>query len=79
MDAEERRRIVREIRERAAEAAISHTLSDDESELALLGMGLADEFDALERLERNDPVGVAMFGDRPDWWERQLARLDAPK
>jgi hypothetical protein len=77
-DREDRKRIVREIRERAAQAAAGHSVPDDQAELALLGMQLDDEHDALQRLGHTDPLGVAMFGDRPGWIDRQLSRNTRP-
>jgi hypothetical protein len=79
MNAEERRRVVAEIRERAAEAAIAHSAPDDQCELALLGMELDDEHDVLQRLGHDDPVGACWFAVDDEWIDRQLARQDAPK
>ena len=76
MTDEERQRIVREIRERASEAAAAHSVSDDESELALLEVQLDDEHQALKRLEHEDPVGAIWFGDRDDWVDARLHRKD---
>jgi hypothetical protein len=72
MTDEERQRIMREIRERASEAAAAHSVPDDECELPLLGMELDSQHDQLQRLGEADPVGVAMFGDRPGWLDKRL-------
>lgn len=76
MTDEERQRILREIRERASEAAAAHSVPDDVSVVALLGMQLDDEHDVLQQLGHDDPVGVAMFGDRPGWFDSRLSRKD---
>jgi hypothetical protein len=70
---EDRQRVMREIRERAAQVATAHTMSDDESELALLGLGLDDHQAALEKLADTDPVGFIAFADRPGWVESRLS------
>lgn len=69
---EERKRIVREIRERTAEAVTGHTMSDDESELAQLGLDLEREQEALERLAHTDPIGLDWFGHDDAWVDKRL-------
>jgi hypothetical protein len=76
MTDEERQRIVREIRERTSEAAAAHSLSDDESERAMVDMALDEAEQAmLQRLSDDDPVGFVAFADRPGWIGK---RLDDP-
>ena len=76
MTDDDRQRIIREIRERAHEAATAHSLSDDESERALLDMGLDEAEQAmLQRLFDADPLGFTAFADRPGWIGK---RLDDP-
>jgi hypothetical protein len=79
MDSTERRRIVAEIRERAAEAAIAPSVPDDKWELAALGIALDDEHEALQRLGDTDPLGVGMFGDHPGWIDSHVSRNTPPK
>lgn len=74
MTDEERKHLVREIREQAAEAAIAHSVPDDQADLYQLGMDLDRQHDQLQQLGQDDPVGVAMFGDRPGWVDSRLSR-----
>lgn len=74
MNREERKRIVSETRERLQEAVTAHTVSDEESALALIDMHLDDRQAALEQLQRDDPLGFGMFGEYDVWIERQLSR-----
>jgi hypothetical protein len=73
----ERQRIMAEIRQKAGEAAIAHTMSDQESELAMLGLGLADEQEQLERLWDEDTFGMVAFGDDDAWVDKRLKRRGA--
>jgi len=74
MTPEERNRVVSETGEILGEALVSHTMSDEEDELALLDVGLDDEHRALDRLADEDPLGCGMFGDRDDWIDSRLSR-----
>lgn len=50
---------------------------DDERqvlELTQLDRQLDDQQAALERLEYEDPVGMAWFGDRDEWVDSRLSR-----
>lgn len=76
---EDRQRRLAEIREKAQEAATAHGVPDELSELVLLGQDLDRQHDQLQQLGHIDPVGVTMFGDRPGWIDRQLARQDPPR
>jgi hypothetical protein len=69
---EDRQRVMREIREKAAEVAITPDMPDDVSELALLDLGLDHEQAALQRLADEDPVGMVAFGDRDTWLDSRL-------
>jgi hypothetical protein len=72
MDKQERQRIMREIRQKAAEIAITPDMPDDVSEMALFSLGLEGQFNALQRIGHDDPIGVTMFGDRPGWLDKRL-------
>jgi hypothetical protein len=71
---EERQRIVSENRERLGEALAAHGLSDEESERALLEIGLADEQAALDALAHHDPVGLCWFGDDDAWIDKRIGK-----
>jgi hypothetical protein len=74
MNREERQRIVSQNRERLGEALAAHGLSDDESERALLEIGLADEQAALEKLAHTDPVGLCWFGHDDAWIGKRIGK-----
>lgn len=80
---EERHKIVSEIRKVVAEAVTGHTMGGAESEAAALALavdGVMDgERQALERLERQDPIGMAIFGGDDRWLDSRISRTAAPK
>jgi hypothetical protein len=63
---EERQRILDDIDERLGEALVAHSMSDDESEEAVLDMALDEQQQQLERLWHDDPVGCIWAGDDDD-------------
>ena len=69
---DERRRILDEVREMLGEAKVVHSMSDEESEHALLAIQLDDQQQRLDELAEDDPVGFAMFGDDDGWLDRRL-------
>lgn len=71
---EERQRKLAEITQRAREAVTAHSLSDDETELGLLDLGLDDQQVALDQLAEEDPVGAVWFGEDDGWVDARLSR-----
>ena len=69
---DERRRILDEVREMLGEAKVAHSMSDEESEHALLAIQLDDQQQRLDEMAEDDPVGFAMFGDDDGWLDRRL-------
>ena len=70
---DERKRILEEVRQRVGEASAAHSMSDDESEMAMLAMQLDAEQQRLKQLEHDDTVGFIWFGDNDDWIDKRLA------
>jgi hypothetical protein len=73
---QERQRIHDEIRRIAAEATMAHTMSDQESQEAMINIELdnviEDHQKRIDKLRDQDPVGYGAFGDNPEWIEKQL-------
>jgi hypothetical protein len=73
---EERRRHVAEVRERLAVAKMAHTMTDEESQQALIVLDLEDVQERLEKrlinLWDEDAVGMAVFGESYAWVDKRL-------
>ena len=64
------------IRQILGQALVAHVLTDQESEEAMLDQRLDAEQERLERLLAQlwdkDPIGMAAFGDKPEWLAKRL-------
>lgn len=73
---DQRRHQLDEVNRVTAEAAMAHSMTDEESYEAMLNIELEniaeDVAQRLEKLPDQDPVGYGFFGDRPQWIDRQL-------
>ena len=68
-----RRRILDEVNQRLREALVAHSVTDDESELAMVNDDLDTEQQRLDQVAHNDPLGVAWFGNDDSWIDKRLS------
>jgi hypothetical protein len=77
---EQRKRQLDEVSRILGEALVAHSMTDQESEEAMLAIAvddhLTDQQVKLQRLWDVDAVGMAAFGDDDGWVDRRLGSTD---
>jgi hypothetical protein len=73
---EQRKRDLERVSEILAEAVMAHSLTDEESEEAMLAMRLDAEQKRFEKLLDEDPIGAVFHADDDEWIDGALRRVD---